>query len=163
MMLCMDWGKGKIRGWINRHQSHLPLAAVNHKELEQTYNWTFWPSVIDCRVRFIGLWDHSPHSSEPILPNPVLFMFCSHWASSWLDVQVIVVLRGLKLEGRREERKEAILLSNMFFCLMGWNLYYLVAAFRYKFWHPRCQLWILQNVWPCACQWCFWTSDVKKW
>lgn len=22
MMLCMDWGKGKIRGWINRHQSH---------------------------------------------------------------------------------------------------------------------------------------------
>lgn len=93
--------------------------------------------MIDCRVRFIGLWDHSPHSSEPILPNPVLFMFCSHWASSWLDVQVIVVLRGLKLEGRREERKEAILLSNMFFCLMGWNLYYLVAAFGYKFWHPK--------------------------
>lgn len=46
-------------------------------------------------------------------------MFCSHWASSWLDVQVIVVLRGLKLEGRREERKEAILLSNMFLLLNG--------------------------------------------
>lgn len=27
MMLCVDWGKGKIRGWINRHQSNFASSC----------------------------------------------------------------------------------------------------------------------------------------
>lgn len=76
MMLCVYWGKGKIRGWINRHQSNFASGCCqSYKELAQTYNWTFWPSVIGLGVRFIGLWDHSPHRHGPF--SPVLFYSCS--------------------------------------------------------------------------------------
>lgn len=105
MMLCFG-AKGKLDTRLIDTKVILPLAAVNHKKkLEQTYNWTFWPSVRIVGVRFIGWWDHSPHLSWLILPNPVLFMLCSHWVPGWMVVQVIVVLRGWPNIGREKRRE----------------------------------------------------------
>lgn len=68
-----------------------------------------------------------------------------------MDVQVIVVLRGLKLEGRRKEKEEVVLVSHIyFFHLLEWNNYYLTVALQLKIWvsndvghsleHPTCQM-----------------------
>lgn len=51
-----------------------------------------------------------------------------------MDVWVIVVLRGLKLEERRKEKGEAMLLSckYFFFHLIEWSYYDLTVALQWK-------------------------------
>lgn len=163
MMLCMDWGKGKIRAGLTDTKSFCLWLLSIIKELEQTYNWDLQkPSAV---VQGQVYWTVGSFTSfvRAHSPKPCFIHVLFPLGFKLAGCPGYCCLRGLKLEGRREERKTTTLVQYVFLLngveslLFSGSLWVQILAPKDVSFESckMCDLVLVNDV--------SWTSDVKKW